>query len=329
MATPDRGEQALILLNRRGYSFAVMCRACGQKLECDNCAISLTYHKASVQDGDRVRKGQRLECHYCSAVHTVPGACPKCGSEFLHFFGAGSEQAEELLRGMFPKARIGRMDRDNVNTRAKLEHLLARMQAGEINLLVGTQMLAKGHDLHGITLVGVVGCDHALSLPDFRAAERVFQLITQVSGRAGRGDSPGRVLVQTFAPDHYSILATKQHSFEVFAAQETRYRSSMLYPPYCALTNILVMSENLDEAMGWAEQIATWLRPNLRQGVRLMGPCAAPLSRLKGVHRFHMILRSDSRSALNQTLHALVGFVETAKIPRSHLIIDVDAQSLM
>ena len=327
--TLDRGEQALILLNRRGYSFAVMCRACGQKLECDNCAIALTYHKASVQEGDRVRKGQRLECHYCAAVHTVPGTCPKCGSEYLHYFGAGSEQAEELLRGLFPQARIGRMDRDTVNTRAKLEHLLARMHAGEINLLVGTQMLAKGHDLHGITLVGVVGCDHALSLPDFRAAERVFQLITQVSGRAGRGDAPGRVLVQTYYPEHYSIQAAKKHDFSVFAAQETRYRSSMLYPPYCVLTNILSLSENLDEAMGWAEQIATWLRSNAREGVRVMGPCAAPLARLKSVYRCHLILRSESRAAMNQTLHGLVGFVESAKIPRSNLIIDVDAQSLM
>ncbi len=189
-AALDRGEQALILLNRRGYSFAVLCRACGAKLECQNCAIALTHHKPPAQESDIAPEGQRLECHYCGYRRTVPARCPKCDSEHMYYLGAGSEQGEERLAEIFPAARIGRMDRDTVRGRYDLERLLARLHSGEINLLVGTQMIAKGHDIHGVTLVGVVGCDHALSMPDFRAAERVFQLMTQVSGRAGRGRTP-------------------------------------------------------------------------------------------------------------------------------------------
>ncbi|MGC1294752.1 MAG: primosomal protein N', partial [Alloacidobacterium sp.] len=197
-ATLERGEQAIILLNRRGYSYVVLCRACGEKLECENCAIALTYHKA-VPDGDaHAHVGQRLECHYCGYKRTVPKVCPKCESEHLYFLGAGSQQGEERLQEIFPGARIGRMDRDTVRGRHDMERLLMRLHSGEINLLVGTQMIAKGHDIHGVTLVGVVGCDHALGMPDFRASERVFQLLTQVSGRAGRGELPGRVIVQTY-----------------------------------------------------------------------------------------------------------------------------------
>ncbi len=201
-AALDRGEQALILLNRRGYSFAILCRACGTKLECQNCAIALTHHKPPAENADIAREGQRLECHYCGYRRTVPARCPKCDSEHMYYLGAGSEQGEERLAEIFPSARIGRMDRDTVRGRYDLERLLARLHSGEINLLVGTQMIAKGHDIHGVTLVGVVGCDHALSMPDFRAAERVFQLMTQVSGRAGRGELPGRVVVETYYTDH-------------------------------------------------------------------------------------------------------------------------------
>ena len=215
-AALDRGEQALILLNRRGYSFAVICRACGARLECLNCAIALTHHKPPADTAEIAREGQRLECHYCGYRRTVPARCPQCDSEHLYYLGAGSEQGEERLTGIFPTARIGRMDRDTVRGRHDLERLLSRLHSGEINLLVGTQMIAKGHDIHGVTLVGVVGCDHALSMPDFRAAERVFQLMTQVSGRAGRGDLPGRVVVQTYYPDHYAILAAGTHNYMDF-----------------------------------------------------------------------------------------------------------------
>ena len=190
-ATLDRGEQAIILLNRRGYSFVVMCRSCGEKIECENCAISMTYHKPVTGDDAIAQPGQRLECHYCGFRRSVPKLCPKCESEHLYFLGAGSQQGEERLQEIFPAARIGRMDRDTVRGRSDMERLLSRLHAGEINLLVGTQMIAKGHDIHGVTLVGVVGADFALGLPDFRAAERVFQLLTQVSGTGGPGRSAG------------------------------------------------------------------------------------------------------------------------------------------
>ncbi len=210
-AALDRGEQAMILLNRRGYSFAVICRACGEKLECQNCAIALTHHKPPADQAEIAREGQRLECHYCGYRRTVPARCPEVRQRALVLSGRGVAAGRgAAARRFFRCARIGRMDRDTVRGRHDLERLLARLHSGEINLLVGTQMIAKGHDIHGVTLVGVVGCDHALSMPDFRAAERVFQLMTQVSGRAGRGDLPGRVVVQTYYPDHYAILAATQ-----------------------------------------------------------------------------------------------------------------------
>ncbi len=330
-AALERGEQALILLNRRGYSFAVMCRACGEKLDCQNCAIALTHHKAALDDVGEARVGQRLECHYCGYKRTVPARCPKCDSEHLYYLGAGSQQGEERLSEIFPGARIGRMDRDTVRGRGDLERLLARLHSGEINLLVGTQMIAKGHDVHSVTLVGVVGCDHALSMPDFRAAERVFQLMTQVSGRAGRGDLRGRVVVQTYYPDHYAILAATAHDYKAFAERELKYRRWMHYPPFGALANVLVQSEKMEEAAGWAATLAKSLLQNQTplEGVRVLGPCTAPIARIKNVYRFHMILKSASRKALNEALRGMLKRADETGIPRRNLIVDVDALRLM
>ena len=329
-AALERGEQALILLNRRGYSFAVMCRSCGEKLECQNCAISLTHHKAQLDDVAEALAGQRLECHYCGYRRTVPARCPKCDSEHLYYLGAGSQQGEERLAEIFPFARIGRMDRDTVRGRYDLEHLLARLHSGEINLLVGTQMIAKGHDIHSVTLVGVVGCDHALSMPDFRAAERVFQLMTQVSGRAGRGDLPGRVVVQTYYPDHYAILAATAHDYAAFAERELKYRRWMHYPPFGALANVLVQSQKLEEAAGWAGLLGKYLLQNKNSGaVRVLGPCTAPIARIKGVYRFHMILKSANRKALNEALRGMLVHAAEKDVPRRNLIVDVDALRLM
>ncbi|MFP5204016.1 MAG: primosomal protein N' [Acidobacteriota bacterium] len=328
-AALERGEQALILLNRRGYSFAVICRACGQKLECQNCAIALTHHKPPAGDGP-AREGQRLECHYCGYRRTVPARCPQCESEYLYYLGAGSQQGEERLAEIFPGARIGRMDRDTVRGRHDLERLLARLHSGDINLLVGTQMIAKGHDIHGVTLVGVVGCDHALSMPDFRAAERVFQLITQVSGRAGRGELPGRVVVQTYYPDHYAILAAMKHDYAAFAERELKFRRWMHYPPFGALANVLLQSEKLEEAAGWASLLGKYFSENRNAGgVRMLGPCTAPIARIKGVYRFHLILKSGSRQALNAALRGMLEYAETAGVPRRGMVVDVDALRLM
>ena len=329
--TLDRGEQVIILLNRRGYSFVVMCRACGEKIECENCAISLTYHKHSDETdlAGPARVGARLECHYCGFRRGVPSHCPKCNSEHLFFLGAGSQQGEERLQELFPNARIGRMDRDTVRTRGDMERILQRLHSGEINLLVGTQMIAKGHDIHGVTLVGVVGADFALGLPDFRAAERVFQLLTQVSGRAGRGDKPGRVLVQTYQPDHYVNQFARQHDYTGFAAREMYFRRAMRYPPFAALANVLIHSEQLEEVLAISTQLGKWLAANRPETVRVLGPAPAPLPRIKRVYRYHLLLKSERRDALGAVLRSMLAHIEANGIPRRNVTIDVDALHLM
>jgi primosomal protein N' (replication factor Y) len=328
-ATLDRREQAIILLNRRGYSFVVMCRACGEKLQCENCSISLTYHKPVTTSDGQAPVGQRLECHYCGYKRTVPQRCPNCDSEHLYFLGAGSQQGEERLQEIFPGARIGRMDRDTVRGRADMERLLMRLHSGEINLLVGTQMIAKGHDIHGVTLVGVVGADFALGLPDFRAAERVFQLLTQVSGRAGRGELPGTVLVQTYHPDHYAIQCAAKHDFHAFVEREMKYRKWMHYPPYAALANLIIHSSRLEEAAGWATSLGRWFQSTPLDGVRVLGPASAPIARIKRIYRFHLLLKAEKRQALARTLRLALSQADALNIPRRNLIVDVDAVNLM
>ena len=327
--TLDRGEQVILLLNRRGYSSSVMCRSCGEKIECENCAISMTYHKR-VSDNDEIAQpGQRLECHYCGFRRSVPAKCPKCESEHLYFLGVGSQQGEERLQELFPAARIGRMDRDTVRGRSDMERLLARLHGGEINLLVGTQMIAKGHDIHGVTLVGVVGADFQLGLPDFRAAERVFQLLTQVSGRAGRGDLPGKVLVQTYHPDHYAIEFAAKHDYPGFVAKEMQYRRWMHYPPFAVLANVLVQSEKLEEATAWSASLGRWFQHARLDKVRVLGPAAAPIVRLKRIYRYHFVLKAERRQALGETLRSMLAFAETQGIARRNLVVDVDAVHLM
>jgi primosomal protein N' (replication factor Y) (superfamily II helicase) len=259
----------------------------------------------------------------------VPKACPKCGSEHLYYLGAGSQQGEERLQEIFPRARIGRMDRDTVRGRSDMERLLTRLHAGEINLLVGTQMIAKGHDIHGVTLVGVVGADFALGLPDFRAAERVFQLLTQVSGRAGRGELPGKVLVQTYHPDHYAVKFAAEHDYTGFVAKEMQYRRWMHYPPYASLANVVVQSERLEEATAWAGVLGRWFEGARLEKVRVLGPAAAPLSRLKRIYRFHFVLKSAQRQALGEVLRAMLKAAEARGVPRRGMVVDVDAVHLM
>ncbi len=327
--TLDRGEQAIILINRRGYSFVVMCRACGTRMECENCAIALTHHKPPANTNGHASAGQRLECHYCGYRRTIPKRCEKCDSEHLYFLGAGSQQGEEKLQELFPGARIGRMDRDTVRSRADMERLLVALHAGEINLLVGTQMIAKGHDIHGVTLVGVVGADQALSLPDFRAAERVFQLLTQVSGRAGRGVLPGRVLVQTYHTEHYAIVAAAEHNFAAFVEKEMRYRRWMHYPPNTALANVLLQSEKLEEVTGWAATLGRWFEKNPPARIRVLGPAAAPLSRIKRSYRFHFVFKAENRASLNATLRQMLAHAAEQRIPRRNITVDVDAVHLL
>jgi primosomal protein N' (replication factor Y) (superfamily II helicase) len=328
-ATIDRGEQVIILLNRRGYSFTVLCRSCGEKIECENCAIAMTYHKPVVGTDLHAHPGDRLECHYCGFRRSVPRQCPKCQSEHLYYLGAGSQQGEERLQELFPNARIGRMDRDTVRGRGDMERLLTRLHSGEINLLVGTQMIAKGHDIHGVTLVGVVGADSALGLPDFRAAERVFQLLTQVSGRAGRGELAGRVLVQTYHPEHYAIQCAATHDYAGFVAKELQYRKWMHYPPAAVLANVIVQGPSLEEAAAWSQTLARWFGQQRLDKVRVLGPAAAPIARLKRIYRFHFVIKAERRDILSRTLRTLLAYADTKAIPRRNLVIDMDAVHLM
>src|SRR5271169_525639 len=315
----DRKEQVMVLLNRRGYSPVVLCRTCGKTLECQNCAISLTHHK----------REHKMVCHYCGYTAPVPKACGHCGSEYVYFLGTGSEKLEELLHGMFPQARIARLDRDTVRGHEDFERTLNALSEGELDLLVGTQMIAKGHDIHGVTLVGVVGADSALGLPDFRAAERTFQLLTQVAGRAGRGQAPGKVVLQTYFEDHYAVQYAARHDFTGFYEKELRFRSWMHYPPYSALANVLVRSDKLDEALQWSGTLGKWFEQNRHEGVRVLGPAAAPIMRLKRDYRYHFVLKSPSRQKLNATLRAMLAYAAQRKIPRTQVIVDVDALWLM
>jgi primosomal protein N' (replication factor Y) len=315
----EKKEQVMVLLNRRGYSPVVLCRACGKTLECKNCAVAMTHHK----------RERKMECHYCGHIAQLPEKCEHCGSEYVYFVGTGSEKLEELLHGMFPQARIGRLDRDTVRGREDFERVLNSLSAGELDILVGTQMIAKGHDVHGVTLVGVVGADHALSLPDFRAAERTFQLLTQVAGRAGRGQSLGKVILQTYFSHHYAVQFAAHHDFAGFYDKELQFRSWMHYPPYSTIANVLIRSEKLDEALTWSGEIGRWFNKTRHDGIRVLGPAAAPILRLKRDYRYHLILKSPSREKMNALLRAMLAEAAARKIPRTQIIVDVDAVWLM
>ncbi len=315
----EKKEQVMVLLNRRGYSPVVLCRACGKTLQCKNCAVSMTHHK----------RERKMECHYCGHVERIPDKCVHCGSEYVYFVGTGSEKLEELLHGMFPQARIGRLDRDTVRGREDFEHALNALNEGALDMLVGTQMIAKGHDIHGVTLVGVVGADMALGLPDFRAAERTFQLLTQVAGRAGRGESPGKVVLQTYFQEHYAVQFAARHDFAGFYEKELQFRAWMHYPPYSAIANVLVRSEKLDDALTWSGELGRWFEKTRHEGIRVLGPAAAPITRLKRDYRYHFILKSPSREKMNALLRAMLAEVAARKIPRTQVIVDVDAVWMM
>jgi primosomal protein N' (replication factor Y) (superfamily II helicase) len=315
----QKKEQVMVLLNRRGYSPVVLCRTCGKTLQCKNCAVSMTHHK----------RERKMECHYCGHIERIPEKCAHCGSAYVYFMGTGSEKLEELLHGMFPQARIGRLDRDTVRGREDFEHALNALHEGALDMLVGTQMIAKGHDIHGVTLVGVIGADMALGLPDFRAAERTFQLLTQVAGRAGRGQSPGKVILQTYFQDHYAVQFAARHDFARFYEKELQFRAWMHYPPYSAIANVLIRSEKLEEALQWSAELGRWFEKTRHEGIRVLGPAAAPITRLKRDYRYHFILKSPSREKMNALLRAMLAQAAALKIPRTQVIVDVDAVWLM
>jgi primosomal protein N' (replication factor Y) len=311
--------QALVLINRRGYSWSVLCRSCGASVQCANCSISMTYHK----------NRNRLECHYCGSVQPVPKTCPKCDSKYVYFFGEGSEHLEERLRKEFPGARIARLDRDTARTKQQYQETLGAFAGGALDILVGTQMLAKGHDFQRVTIVGVVSADSSLSMPDFRAAERTFQLLTQVAGRAGRGELPGRVLIQTFYPEHYAIQDAVRQDYLSFYERELNFRRMMAYPPFTSLANVIVRDSNLENAIRWSRRLSEYFSPHDGKGVRVMGPASAPLARLKKEHRFQFLLKSPRRTVLTKLLSGALSFCDTNEIPQTAILVDMDPLSLM
>jgi primosomal protein N' (replication factor Y) len=315
----DAGTQALLLINRRGYSWFALCRSCGATSQCENCSISLTYHK----------QRNRMVCHYCGYWRPVPKTCPKCASEHIYFVGQGAEQLEERMGELFPEARIGRLDRDTVRTKREFQKVLSAFASGKLDLLIGTQMVAKGHDFQRVTLVGVVSTDTSLGLPDFRAAERTFQLLTQVAGRAGRGTLPGTVLVETYYPEHYAIQHAARQDYAAFFERELQFRRLMHYPPFTALTSILVRDAKLENAIRWSRQVSGFLAPAEAHGVRVLGPAAAPLARLKREYRFQFLLKSPKRGELTRALGACLEACAKAEIPDRALLVDVDPISLL
>ncbi|HEY6266057.1 MAG TPA: primosomal protein N' [Candidatus Acidoferrum sp.] len=313
------GTQALVLINRRGYSWSVLCRSCGASVQCVNCSISMTHHK----------QRNRLECHYCGSIQQIPKVCPKCQSKYIYFFGEGSEHLEERLRKEFSGARIARLDRDTARTKRQYQEMLGAFASGALDVLVGTQMLAKGHDFQRVTLVGVVGADSSLSLPDFRAAERTFQLLTQVAGRAGRGELKGRVLIQTFYPEHYAIQDAVKQDYAAFFERELHFRRMMAYPPFTSLANVIVRDTSLEKAIHWSRQLSEYFSPHDGSSVRVLGPATAPLARLKKEHRFQFLLKSPKRSVLTKLLSGALSFCEGKEIPQTAVLVDRDPLSLL
>ncbi|HKF55198.1 MAG TPA: primosomal protein N', partial [Blastocatellia bacterium] len=242
-AAHARHEQVMILLNRRGFSAFLICRSCGLSIKCQNCDVTLTFHRYNLS----------LQCHYCNYIRPVPKNCPACDGKYVHYVGEGTEQIEARLREMFPTMHVARLDRDTTRRRGSFEHILMEFAAGAIDLLVGTQMIAKGHDFHNVTLVGVISVDAGLAMPDFRSAERTFQLLTQVAGRAGRGDRPGKVIIQTYHPEHYAVVCARAQDYEGFYQREINFRRMMNYPPFCALVNILIHDKEVTKAHSAAD----------------------------------------------------------------------------
>ena len=318
--THAKGEQSIILLNRRGFSSFVLCRSCGESLRCVNCDITLTYHR---------REG-RIVCHYCNYTVPVPRECPFCESDFLYFIGQGTEQLEDILARRFPDLRIERIDRDTMKRKGEIDRKLMSFDRGEIDMLVGTQMLAKGHDFHNVTLVGVISVDIGLGLPDFRAAERTFQLLTQVAGRAGRGDLPGRVLIQTYHPEHYALRYAIEQEYERFYEHEVRFRERMGYPPFMALALVLIRHPDLAKASRYAKIFRDSLDNENDDGsCRILGPAAASIARLKGEHRIHIILKSPNRKGLKNLLSAAVARAEVSGCDLRAINIEVDPVSMI
>ena len=311
--TLSRGEQALLLLNRRGFASALLCRQCGRTLECPNCSVSLTLHRAAG----------RARCHYCDYGVRRPRTCGHCAGPYLETIGFGTERVEAEVVERYPGVSIARLDRDTVRRRGAAAALLDRFARGDIHVLIGTQMIAKGHDFPNVTLVGVISADVGLTLADFRASERTFQLLTQVAGRAGRGERPGEAVVQSFYPEHYSIGYACLQAYEPFFDAELRYRRQLHYPPTVAMVNAVVRGRSLQGALADADGLAGLLRG--RPGFEVLGPAPAPMVRLRGQHRAQLFLKGAQRRPMREALLAALGARPDL---RRRVTVDVDPLSV-
>ncbi len=317
----ERGEQAIVLLNKRGYSSFLLCRSCGNVIKCRDCDVTLTYH----------REVHRLICHYCNFQRATPQVCPGCNSQYIHYVGEGTEQLEAIFKGIFPEASIARLDRDTTRRRGAYERLIGEFASGEIDILIGTQMVAKGHDFPNVTLVGVVSVDVGLGMPDFRAAERTFQLLTQVAGRAGRGDTPGKVLIQSYHPEHYSLKFAAHQDYQSFYEHEIEFRRAMYYPPFSVLVNIIIRNKELSAAQATAAELARQLRAASQQerSVRVLGPASAPIARIKGEHRMQILVKAKSRVRAREVLDLAIANMNCSAKDLESITIDVDPIDLI
>jgi primosomal protein N' (replication factor Y) len=311
-----RGEQSLVLLNRRGFATAIVCRQCSATLECPNCSISLTVHRRA--------HGYLGRCHYCNYQKTVPNACEKCAAPYLERVGFGTERVEAEVRKGFPQARVARVDRDTVRRKGSLVATLAQVARREVDVLIGTQMIAKGHDFPEVTLVGVISADVGLGLADFRSAERTFQLLTQVAGRAGRGERAGEAIVQSLIPHHYSIRLACAQDYRAFYEKEVTFRRAMRYPPQVAMVNVVVRGRTFPEAMEAAHDLADAARG--ATGFAILGPAPAPLTKLRGEHRAQFFLKGTSRKAMREALQLALSRKPTLA---RRVTVDVDPLSML
>ncbi len=309
------GHQAIIFLNRRGFAKYLLCRECGHVPMCPNCAVSLTLHQGA----------ETLLCHHCAYTIRTPTTCPSCTGKRILSYGIGTERIESELRGLFPNARLLRMDRDTVANKDALPTMIEQFRTREADILIGTQMVAKGLDFPGVTCVGVVAADTSLHVPDFRASERTFQLLAQVSGRAGRGDVPGRVMIQTFNPDHIAIQAAAQHDYGSFYTSEIENRRELLYPPFSRLCNVIASHEDINKAAGAAADFASRMR--VHGALTVLGPAPCPLSKVRTKYRFHVLVKGPLDDTLRQLIRREIGGLPSEQ--RAMLMIDIDPQSVI
>ena len=308
--TLENKQQCVLLLNRRGYSTFIICRDCGYVAECPFCDISLTYHKQK----------QVLKCHYCNFETTVPSVCPDCQSKHIRYYGTGTQKAEEELKKIMPKARIIRMDVDTTSRKGAHEKLLTAFANKQADILLGTQMIAKGLDFPDVTLVGVINADTMLHLPDFRSAERTFQLLTQVAGRAGRRHLTGKVIIQTYTPDHYSIRYASRHQYHAFFNREMNLRKAHAYPPYYFLTSIVISHQELMKVIDASEKIAKMLKTQLSEQAIILGPSACAIPRLKDRYRYQCMIKYKNEPKLLDTLRMILSYFEHER----DLVISID-----